>query len=115
MKKTKKRTPVLPTEHTPEELQLREYADKINPLAELIKKKQTHKDKKAQDNQRRKLRDVRLPLPGSILEKDYKGKRLAVKVLEVGFEYESKYYKTLSGVAVAITGQHISGYYFFGL
>lgn len=115
MKKTKKRTSVLPIEHTPEELQLREYADKINPLAELIKKKQTHKDKKAQNNHGRKLRDVRLPLPGSVLEKDYKGKRLAVKVLEVGFEYESKYYKTLSGVAVAITGQHISGYYFFGL
>ena len=29
MKKSKKRTPVLPSEHTPEELQLREYADKI--------------------------------------------------------------------------------------
>lgn len=97
MKKTKKRNPVLPTEHTPEELQLREYADKINPLAELIKKKQTHKDKKFPDNHGRKLRDVRLPLPGSVLEKDYKGKRLTVKVLEVGFEYESKYYKTLSG------------------
>lgn len=115
MKKSKKRRPVLPSEHTPEEQQLREYADKINPLAELIKKKQTHKDKQSQDNHGHKLRDVRLPLPGSVLEKDYKGKRLAVKVLEVGFEYESKYYKTLSGVAVAITGQHISGYYFFGL
>lgn len=115
MKKTKKRTPVLPEEHTSEELQLREYADKINPLAELIKKKQAHKDRKSPDNHGRKLRDVRVPLPGSVLEKDYKGKRLVVKVLEVGFEYESKYYKTLSGVAVAITGQHISGYYFFGL
>ena len=36
MKKSKKRTPVLPAEYTDEELQLREYADKINPLAELI-------------------------------------------------------------------------------
>ena len=46
MKKSKKRTPVLPSEHTPEELQLREYADKINPLAELIKKNQKRKEDK---------------------------------------------------------------------
>ena len=115
MKTTKKRTPILPTEHTPEEQHLREYADKINPLAELIQKNQTRKEKKSQNNQGRKLRDVRLPLPGSVLEKDFKGKRLVVKVLEAGFEYENKYYKTLSAVAVAITGHHISGYHFFGL
>lgn len=115
MKKTKKRTPILPTEHTPEEQQLREYADKINPLAELIKKNKARNDKKETEVSSRKLRDVRLPLPGSVLEKDFKGKRLVVKVLEAGFEYENKYYKTLSAVAVAITGHHISGYHFFGL
>lgn len=46
MTKTKKRTPVLPIEHTPEELKLRAYADKINPLAELIKKNQKRKEDK---------------------------------------------------------------------
>lgn len=115
MKKTKKRTPILPTEHTPAEQQLREYADKINPLAELIKKSKARSNKKETEVSSRKLRDVRLPLPGSVLEKDFKGKRLVVKVLEAGFEYENKYYKTLSAVAVAITGHHISGYHFFGL
>lgn len=40
MKKTKKRIPVLPIEHTPEELQLREYADTEKSFAEFIKKNQ---------------------------------------------------------------------------
>ncbi len=101
MKKNKKRTPVLPAEHTDEELQLWEYADKINPLAELIKKNQKRKEDKTPKEEDRRLRDVRLPLAGA--------------VLEVGFEYNSKYYKTLSAVACTITGQHISGYHFFGL
>lgn len=113
MKKSKKRTPVLPTEHTPEEQQLREYADKINPLAGLIKKNQKRKEDKTPKEDAR--RDVRLPLAGAVLEKKYKGMEISVKVLEVGFEYNSKYYKTLSAVACAITGQHISGYHFFGL
>ena len=106
MKKSKKRTPVLPSEHTPEELQLREYADKIN---------QKRKEDKTPKEDDRRLRDVRLPLAGAVLEKKYKGMEISVKVLEVGFEYNSKYYKTLSAVACAITGQHISGYHFFGL
>ena len=50
-----------------------------------------------------------------ILEKKYKGHLVVVKVLEHGFEYNNKYFKTLSAVACAITGQHLSGYYFFGL
>lgn len=115
MKKSKKRTPVLPAEHTDEELQLREYADKINPLAELIKKNQKRKEDKTPKEDGRRLRGVRLPLSGAVLEKKYKGMEISVKVLEVGFEYNSKYYKTLSAVACAITGQHISGYHFFGL
>lgn len=48
---------------------------------------------------------------GAVLEKKYKGMEISVKVLEVGFEYNSKYYKTFSAVACAITGQHISGYH----
>lgn len=115
MKKAPHKQPVLPADHTPEEERLRKYADKINPLAEVIKKSKSRKEARTATNSKRKLRDVRLPLPGSVLEKDFKGRRLVVKVLEFGFEYENKYYKTLSGVAVAITGHHISGYHFFGL
>ena len=59
--------------------------------------------------------DGRLPLPGAIITRYYKGEELHVKVLPHGFEFEGKVYKSLSAVAKAITGQHCNGYYFFRL
>jgi hypothetical protein len=59
--------------------------------------------------------DARLPMPGSFITKTYKGKRLQVKVLESGFEYESVHYQNLSAVAKAITGSHWNGFLFFGV
>lgn len=93
---------------------LREIANTVNPLAQLMRKNKYRAEKRATEN-KKSLRDVRLPLAGAVLEKKYKGREISVKVLEIGFEYDGKYYKSLSAVACAITGQHISGYYFFGL
>ena len=58
-------------------------------------------------------RDTRLPIPGAIIRKEYKGQVLEVKVLEKGFEYLGKTYRTLSAVAKAVTGDHWNGYLFF--
>ena len=55
----------------------------------------------------------RLPPPGTILCRPYKGEVLQVKVLRDGFVFEGKLYQTLSAVAKAITGSHCSGYLFF--
>ena len=93
---------------------LREIANTVNPLAQLIRKNKYRAEKRSTEN-KKSLRDVRLPLAGAVLEKKYKGQEISVKVLEIGFEYNGKYYKSLSAVACAITGQHISGYHFFGL
>ena len=93
---------------------LREIANTVNPLAQLMRKNKYRAEKRATEN-KKSLRDVRLPLAGAVLEKKYKGQEISVKVLEIGFEYNGKYYKSLSAVACAITGQHISGYHFFGL
>ncbi len=60
-------------------------------------------------------RDMRLPIPGTIIIKDYRGKKHQVKVLEDGFEYEGKIYKHLTAVAEKITGAHWNGYNFFNL
>jgi len=60
-------------------------------------------------------RDIRLPTPGSFITKIYKGKRLDVKVLEKGFEYQDTVYSNLSAVAKAITGAHWNGFVFFGV
>ena len=72
MKKANHKQPVLPAEHTPEEEHLRRYADKVNPLAELIQKNKSRKEARIATNSKRKLRDVRLPGRGSMLEKDFK-------------------------------------------
>ncbi len=61
------------------------------------------------------LRDKRLPIPGTIIRKQYKGQDILVKVLEKGFEYNRKYYKSLTAVVREITGAHWSGYIFFDL
>lgn len=59
--------------------------------------------------------DDRLPPPGSIITREYKGKTLHVRVLPNGFEYEGEIHRSLSAVAKAITGSHTNGYHFFRL
>jgi hypothetical protein len=59
--------------------------------------------------------DPRLPAPGGVLTRPYKGRNLQVKVLERGFEHDGVVYPSLSAVAKAITGSHCSGYLFFRL
>ncbi|MGD9648139.1 MAG: DUF2924 domain-containing protein [Pirellulales bacterium] len=60
-------------------------------------------------------RDRRLPPPGSLLTRAYKGKQVQVQVLAEGFEFAGRVYGSLSAVATAISGQHANGYLFFGL
>ena len=58
-------------------------------------------------------RDERLPVPGSLLTRVFKGREYHVKVLPNGFEYDGETYRSLSAVAYAITGSHWNGYHFF--
>jgi len=60
-------------------------------------------------------RDKRLPIPGTIITKEYKGIKIQIKILEAGFEYNNKTYKSLSAIAKETTGAHWTGYLFFGL
>ena len=59
--------------------------------------------------------DKRLPMPGTVLTREYKGRTVVVTVLPDGFEYEGKVYRSLSAVARAVTGTHWNGYHFFQL
>jgi len=59
--------------------------------------------------------DDRLPPPGSLLTRIYKGQTLQVRILLHGFEFNGVVYPSLSAVAKAITGSHCSGYLFFRL
>jgi len=60
-------------------------------------------------------RDRRLPIPGTVIIKNYKGTDIRVKILDKGFEYNSKIYKTLTAIAKEITGSHWNGFLFFNL
>jgi hypothetical protein len=60
-------------------------------------------------------KDERLPPPGCWIEREYHGVELRVRVLVDGFEYGGTKYRTLSGVAKAITGSHVNGFRFFQL
>jgi hypothetical protein len=59
--------------------------------------------------------DDRLPPPGTVLVRKYKGEALQVKVLPDGFAYQGETYDSLSAVAKAITGSHCNGFLFFRL
>jgi len=59
--------------------------------------------------------DSRLPAPGTILTRAYRGETLEVRILSDGFEYDGEVYRTLSAVAKVITGAHWNGYHFFRL
>ena len=59
--------------------------------------------------------DRRLPAPGTVITRPYKGRDLQVRILTEGFEYDGERYKTLSAVAKHITGQHMNGFLFFRL
>jgi Protein of unknown function (DUF2924) len=57
--------------------------------------------------------DSRLPSPGTVLTRKYKGALLQVRVLPTGFVYNGLAYRSLSAVARAITGAHCNGFLFF--
>ena len=59
--------------------------------------------------------DSRIPLPGSLVTREYKGQMIVAKVLKDGVEYDGKKFSSLSAVAEAITGVKWNGFRFFGL
>ncbi len=56
-----------------------------------------------------------LPPVGTRLLKTYHGQEHVVTILRDGFDYNGMTYKTLSSIASRITGQKVSGKFFFGL
>jgi Protein of unknown function (DUF2924) len=63
----------------------------------------------------RRPQDSRLPLPGALLSRKWKGRTILVEVLAKGFRFENQPYSSLSAIAVAVTGTRWNGLAFFGL
>jgi hypothetical protein len=59
--------------------------------------------------------DPRLPMPGSVIVKEYHGRTILVHVLDEGFEHDGRRFASLSAIARNITGTRWNGLVFFGL
>jgi hypothetical protein len=66
-------------------------------------------------DQSKKINDPRLPMAGTILRRNWKGRTILVEVLPNGFRYENRQYPSLSNIAFEITGTRWNGFAFFGL
>ena len=60
-------------------------------------------------------RDWRVPPPGTLITRRLEGRDIVVKVLDKGFEYQSRRYGSLSAIAREVTGTQWNGPRFFGL
>jgi hypothetical protein len=61
------------------------------------------------------IKDARLPMVGTVLRREYKGRSIQVTVLPDGFQYDGQVFRSLSAIAKEVTGAHWNGYHFFGL
>lgn len=58
---------------------------------------------------------VGMPVPGTRLVREWKGRRYEVTVVREGFEFEGSPYRSLTAVTKVITGSQWNGPSFFGL
>jgi hypothetical protein len=59
--------------------------------------------------------EPRPPLEGTTLTREWHGQQIRVEVRENGFEWNGTLFRSLSGIARAITGANWNGRLFFGL
>ncbi len=59
--------------------------------------------------------DSRVPPPGTVLTRNYKGTEVRVTVRADGFEHDGTLYPSLSAVAKVVSGAHCNGFAFFKL
>ena len=106
---------VLPEKSAKKELQIPDVQNSVpNTEHKNLPSENLPNPSNPQEQQTSKPKDLRIPPEGSIISKTYRGQQIEVKVLENGFEYKGKFYKSISRVAMTITKRQISGYVFFG-
>ncbi len=89
--------------------------EELMPTAELALRVPRDFLKGVEPGPSRAVRDKRIPPPGTVLLRNYKGQGIVVTVLENGFEWEGREYRSLSAIAKEVTGAHWNGVRFFNL
>lgn len=67
------------------------------------------------DRKKGRIRADRIPITGTRLIREWKGVEQVVTVIQDGFEWQGRPYKSLSAIARAITATRWNGWTFFGL
>ncbi len=79
-------------------------------------KRRAAKPRKPAGSRSARARDPRIPAPGTIITRRYKGRDLRLTVLEEGFRFEGTVYRSLTAAALKATGYPaISGPHFWRL
>jgi Protein of unknown function (DUF2924) len=60
-------------------------------------------------------RDPRLPKPGAILRREHQGKVIEIEVLDRGFKFDGRTWRSLSAIAREVTGVVWNGFLWAGL
>ena len=63
----------------------------------------------------RRIRANLMPIAGTRLIREYRGVEQVITVLQDGFEWQGRPYRSLSAIARAVTGTRWNGLVFFGL
>jgi hypothetical protein len=115
----------LPEEVRQYALRIAEQTDMFRCIDEALQKRRASetqtgstdepKSRRRAPHAKAKERDPRIPAPGSLLIVKYGRQTARVTVLQSGFEYAGKPYRSLTAVARQVTGRNVDAYEFFGL
>ena len=87
----------------------------LGGMSPALKRRLRELERALEDNGERALSPATALKPGTRLMREWGGKTHDVLVLEGGFAWRGKTWRSLSAIARAITGAHWSGPRFFGL
>jgi hypothetical protein len=85
------------------------------PKPETIERLEALAEDIESDHPTQRHRSVARPVAGTQLVRDWQGTEHRVTVVDGGFEYRGRPFKSLSAIARAITGTRWNGLVFFGL
>jgi len=100
---------------SPEALARARQIAEVAPIRVVAPKSFVEQVRKAMDCEAPVERDPRLPEPGGVISRQYKGATISVTVQSDGFEWQGVKFPSLSAVAREITGSHMNGFRFFRL